>query len=66
LVEIRLVNTVENSIKTNEEIGSREEPDMMFDEYGWGVKLVSKGIDDGFKDRSRGEKHYIGKKFVHV
>jgi hypothetical protein len=28
---MRLVNTVENSIETNEEIGNGEEPDMMFD-----------------------------------
>jgi hypothetical protein len=38
------VNTIENSVKTNEEIGSREKPDMMFDEYGWWVKLVGKGM----------------------
>jgi hypothetical protein len=66
LVEIQwlpklLVNTVENSVKTNEEIGSREEPDMMFDEYGRWVKLVGKRINDGFENRSRGKKHYINK-----
>jgi hypothetical protein len=58
LVEIGLVNTIENSVQTNEEISSREEPDMMFDEYGWWVKLVSKRINDGFENRSRGKKHY--------
>jgi hypothetical protein len=61
LVEIGLVNTVENSVKTNEEIGSREEPDMVFDEYGWWVKLVGKKINDGFENGSRGKKHYIDK-----
>jgi hypothetical protein len=34
LVEIGLVNAIENSIETNEEISSREEPNMMLDEYG--------------------------------
>jgi hypothetical protein len=61
LVEIGLVNTVENSIETNEEISSREEPDMMFDKYGQWVKLVGKRINDGFENRSRGKKHYINK-----
>jgi hypothetical protein len=55
------VNAVKNSIETNKEISSREEPNMMFDEYGWWVKLVSKEIDDGFKNRSGGKKHCIGK-----
>jgi hypothetical protein len=55
------VNTIENSVETDKEIGSREEPDMMFDKYDQWVKLVSKGINDGFKNRSRRKKHYIGK-----
>jgi hypothetical protein len=59
LVEIGLVNTVENSVKTNKEIGSGEELDMMLDEYGQWVKLVGKKINDGFEDRSRGKKHCI-------
>jgi hypothetical protein len=61
LVEIGLVNTIENSVETNKEIGSREKPDMMLDEYGQWVKLVSKRINDGFENRSRGKKHYINK-----
>jgi hypothetical protein len=61
LVEIGLVNTVKNSVETNEEIGSREEPDMMFDGYGQWVELVGKRINDGFENRSRGKKHYINK-----
>jgi hypothetical protein len=61
LVEIGLVNTIENSIKTNEEVGSRKEPDMMFDEYGWWVELVGKRINDGFENRSREKKHCINK-----
>jgi hypothetical protein len=58
---MRLVNTIENSVETNKEISNREEPEMMFDEYGWWVKLVSKGINDGFENRSRGKKHCISK-----
>jgi hypothetical protein len=58
---IGLVNTVENSIETNEEVGSRKEPGMMFDEYGQWVKLVSKRINDGFENRSREKKHCIDK-----
>jgi hypothetical protein len=61
LVKMRLVSTIENSVETNEEISSREEPDMMFDEYGRWVKFVGKGINDGFETRSRGKKHYISK-----
>jgi hypothetical protein len=61
LVKIGLVNTVENSVETNEEIGSGKEPDMMFDEYGQWVKLVGKRINDGFEDGSRGKKHCINK-----
>jgi hypothetical protein len=34
LVEIGLVNAIKDSVETNEEVGSREKPDMMFDEYG--------------------------------
>jgi hypothetical protein len=64
LVEIGLVNIVENSVKTDEEIGSREEPDMMFDGYGRWVELVGKRINDGFKNGSRGKKHYIDKSLV--
>jgi hypothetical protein len=55
------VNAIENSVKTNEEIGSGEEPDMILDEYGWWVKLVGKRINNGFEDRSRGKKHCIDK-----
>jgi hypothetical protein len=54
LVKIGLVNAIENSVETNEEVGSREKPDMMFDEYGRWVKLVSKRINDGFEDGSKG------------
>jgi hypothetical protein len=59
LVEIGLVNAIEDSIETNEEVGSREKPGMMFDKYGRWVKLVGKRIDDGLKDGSRGKKHCI-------
>jgi hypothetical protein len=59
LVKIGLVNAIEDSIKTNEEVSSREKPGMMFDEYGQWVKLVSKRINDGFEDGSRGKKHCI-------
>jgi hypothetical protein len=54
LVEIGLVNTVKNSVETNEEVSSGEKPDMMFDKYGWWVKFVSKRINDGLEDGSRG------------
>jgi hypothetical protein len=53
------VNAIEDSIETNEEVGSREKPDMMFDKYGWWVKLVGKRINDGFEDKSRGKKHCV-------
>jgi hypothetical protein len=61
LVEIGLVNVVENSVKTNEKISSREKPDMMLDKYGQWVKVVSKRLNDGFENRSRGKKHSIDK-----
>jgi hypothetical protein len=59
LIEIGLMNTIENSIETDEEVGSREEPDMVFDEYSWWVELVCKGINNGFEDGSRGKKHSV-------
>jgi hypothetical protein len=59
LVEIGLVIAIEDSIGTNEEVGSGEKPDMMFDEYGRWVKLVSKRINDGFEDGSKGKKQCI-------
>jgi hypothetical protein len=59
LVEIGLVNAIEDSIKTNEEVSSREKPDIMSDEYGRWVKLVGKRINDGFEDGSRGKKHCV-------
>jgi hypothetical protein len=59
LIEIGLVNAIKHSIKTDEEVGSREKPDMMFDEYGWWVKLIGKRINDGFEDGSRGKKHCV-------
>jgi hypothetical protein len=64
LIKIRLVNAIEDSIETNEEVGSGEKPDMMFDEYGRWVKLVGKRINDGFKDGSRGKKHCVHSSFV--
>jgi hypothetical protein len=59
LIEIGLMNTIENSIETNKEVGSREKPDMMFDEYGQRVELVGKRINNGFEDGSRGKKHCV-------
>jgi hypothetical protein len=64
LVKIGLVNTIEDSVETNKKVSSREKPDMMFDEYGWWVKLVSKRINDGFEDGSRGKKHCVHSSFV--
>jgi hypothetical protein len=65
LIKIRLVNAIEDSIETNEEVGSREKPDMMFNKYGWWVELVGKRINDGFEDGSRGKKHCVhGNLFV--
>jgi hypothetical protein len=58
------VNTIEDSVETNKKVSSREKPDMMFDEYGWWVKLVSKRINDGFEDGSRGKKHCVHSSFV--
>jgi hypothetical protein len=59
LVEIGLVNAIEDFIETNEEVGCREKPDMMFDEYGRWVELVGKRINDGFEDGSRETKHCV-------
>jgi hypothetical protein len=59
LVEIGLVNAIEDSIETDKEVGSREKPDVMFDEYSWWIEFVGKGIDDGFKDGSGGKKHGV-------
>jgi hypothetical protein len=59
LVKIGLVNTIKDSVETNEEVGSRKKPDMMFDEYGQWIKLVGKRINDGFKDGSWGKKHCV-------
>jgi hypothetical protein len=65
LIEIRLVNTIEDSIETDEEVGSREKPDMVFNRYGWRVELIGKRINDGFEDGSRGKKHCVhGNLFV--
>jgi hypothetical protein len=51
LIKIRLVNAIEDSV---EEVSSGEKPDMMFNEYGQRVELVSKRINNGFEDGSRG------------
>jgi hypothetical protein len=59
LIKIGLVNAIKDSVETDEEVGSREKPNMMFDEYGRWVKLVGKRINDGFEDGSRGNKHCI-------
>jgi hypothetical protein len=42
LIKIRLVNAIEDSVETNEEVGSREKPDVVFDKYGRWVKLMGK------------------------
>jgi hypothetical protein len=59
LIEIGLMNAIKDSIETDEEVGSREKPDMVFNKYSWWVELVSKGINDGFEDGSRGKKHGV-------
>jgi hypothetical protein len=64
LIEIGLVNAIEDSVETNEEVSSREKPDMMFDKYGQWVKLIGKRVNDGFEDGSRGKKHCIHSSFV--
>jgi hypothetical protein len=50
LIEIGLMNAIEDSIETDEEVSGREKPDMVFNEYSQWVELVGKGINDGFKD----------------
>jgi regulator of sirC expression with transglutaminase-like and TPR domain len=50
------VKAIEDSIESNEEISSGEEPDMVLDEYGQWVKLVSKRINDGFENGGREKK----------
>jgi hypothetical protein len=62
LIKIGLMNTIEDSIETDKEVGSREKPDVMFDEYSRWIKFVGKGIDDGFKDGSGGKKHGVHNK----
>jgi hypothetical protein len=59
LIKIRLVNAIEDSVETNEEVSSGGKPDVMFNQYGRLVELVSKRINDGFKDGSRGKKHCV-------
>jgi hypothetical protein len=34
LIEIGLMNAIEDSIETDKEVGGREKPDMVFNEYG--------------------------------
>jgi hypothetical protein len=59
LIEIGLMNAIEDSIETDKEVGGREKPDMVFNEYSWWVELVSKGINDRFEDGSREKKHGV-------
>jgi hypothetical protein len=59
LIELGLMNAIEDSIETDKEVGSREKPDMVFNEYSQWVELVNKGINDRFKDGSRGKKHGV-------
>jgi hypothetical protein len=59
LIKIGLMNAIEDFIETDKEVGGREEPDMVFHEYSQWVELVSKGINDGFEDGSRGKKHGV-------
>jgi hypothetical protein len=56
LIKIELMNVIEDSIETDKEVGSREKPDMVFNEYGRQIELVGKGINDEFKDGSRRKK----------
>jgi hypothetical protein len=56
------MNAIEDSIETDKEVGSREKPDVMFDEYSRWVEFVGKGIDDGFKDGSGRKKHGVHNK----
>jgi hypothetical protein len=55
LIKIRLVNTIEDSVETNEEVSNREKPDVVFDKYGRWVKLIGKRVNDGFGNGSGGE-----------
>jgi hypothetical protein len=59
LIKIGLMNTIEDSIETDKEVGSREKPDMVFNEYGRWIELVGKGINDGFKNGSRRKKYGV-------
>jgi hypothetical protein len=64
LIKIRLVNAIEDSIETNEEVGSGEKPDVMFDKYGQWVKLISKRVNDEFKNGSGEKKHCVHSLFM--
>jgi hypothetical protein len=59
LIEIGLMNAIQDFIETDEEVGGREKPDMVFNEYGWQIELVGKGVNDGFEDGSRGKKYGV-------
>jgi hypothetical protein len=39
LIEIGLMNAIEDSIETDEEVGGREKPDMVFNEYSRWVEI---------------------------
>jgi hypothetical protein len=62
LIEIGLMNAVEDSIEADKEVGSREKPDMVFDEYSRWIEFVGKGINDGLKDGSGGKQHDVHNK----
>jgi hypothetical protein len=64
LIKIRLVNAIEDSVETDEKVGSGEKPDVMFDKYGRWVKLISKRVNDGFKNGSGGKKHCVHSSFM--
>jgi hypothetical protein len=62
LVKVGLMYAIEDSVETDEEVGGREKPDVVFNEYSRWVEFVGKGINDGFKDGSRGKKHVVHNK----
>jgi hypothetical protein len=48
------VDAIEDPIKADEQIGSGEKPDVMFNEYRGRVKFVCKGVNGWIEDGSWG------------
>jgi hypothetical protein len=51
---VRLVDTVQDSIEADEQVGNGEKPDVVFNEYRGRVKFVCEWVNNWVEDRSWG------------